>query len=543
MSRPSAVRLLTIALIAVALAMAHLFTSPAPAVAHAYLLSSTPSNGETVTSAPAEVVVVMSEPVTLVARENAVTVRDAAGERVDAGASLSDDGSAVHIRLQPDLPDGVYLVSWAVISADTHATGGSIQFGVNMPATVVADHDDARTTTLAFARWAAAATLSLGLVLGFGVLPARRILSPAAGSPSTRAVARVGLVTVIAASLAQAVTQFVAVSGEAALPQIWAFAGSGYGLVVLARVSVAVAALVLVSRDERLSSPLACGAWALAGLVTAITVAANGHAGVSPGRLATATLHIVGATAWLGGLVVIVLLRRRALAFRHWSIYAAASVVATLASGLAQAVWEVAYPGALTSTAYGWLLLSKLALVGVTVGLGVAGWRWTRTRQLTSVDDGGRRARRRVAVEAFVGVVILALSGLLSTGAPATAEYRPARSAATTIGPYDVDIRVENARVGSAVIAVTAVGAVDQRAPATATARLDNPRAGITAVAVDLPHRATATVPLDQPMPVTFRGDPTLLPAEGTWTVTVTLAIDQWHEYTGAVAIDVEGTP
>jgi methionine-rich copper-binding protein CopC len=60
-----------------------------------------------------------------------VTVTNEAGQRVDLGKAQTPQGNLeeLQIGLKP-LPPGTYLVSWHVVSVDTHPTEGTFTFDV-----------------------------------------------------------------------------------------------------------------------------------------------------------------------------------------------------------------------------------------------------------------------------------------------------------------------------------------------------------------------------------------------------------------------------
>ena len=160
-------------------------------------------------------------------------------------------------------------------------------------------------------------------------------------------------------------------------------------------------------------------------LVALIPMATQGHSGEEAGHttaVAALSLHIVGAAVWLGGLLLLVLLRpalgRTALADvlgRYSSIALAAFVVVAL-SGVARAAvgltsWQY------LSSPYGAILLAKVAAL---VALGVLG-AWYRTRLIARLreDAASRRFWSRISVElAIMGLASGAAGGRARTGAP-----------------------------------------------------------------------------------------------------------------------------
>src|SRR5690625_6621322 len=110
--------------------LAVVLVGPQQAVAHATVESTAPAHGAQVDEAPAEVTVIFDESVSLPDAHEAAQVIDESGDRVDQGeAALDASRTVLTIPLQDDLPHGVYVASWRVVSSDTHVVGGSVQFG------------------------------------------------------------------------------------------------------------------------------------------------------------------------------------------------------------------------------------------------------------------------------------------------------------------------------------------------------------------------------------------------------------------------------
>ncbi|MEZ5208162.1 MAG: copper resistance protein CopC [Acidimicrobiales bacterium] len=99
-----------------------------PAAAHAVVVSSTPADREQLTTAPSIVSIIFSEAVDL--RLGGVTVLDTSGERVDDGTTTQPTPEQVQVGLEPDLPNGTYIVNYRVVSADGHPVGGALVFSV-----------------------------------------------------------------------------------------------------------------------------------------------------------------------------------------------------------------------------------------------------------------------------------------------------------------------------------------------------------------------------------------------------------------------------
>lgn len=95
------------------------------AAAHNVLRSTTPADGSTVDSVPAQVVLTFDQPALALGTELVVTAPD--GRDVADGAPVLVD-STVGQAVGGDLPAGTYTVRWRVTSADGHPISGSFTF-------------------------------------------------------------------------------------------------------------------------------------------------------------------------------------------------------------------------------------------------------------------------------------------------------------------------------------------------------------------------------------------------------------------------------
>ena len=96
------------------------------AAAHAMLDHADPRVGNKVATAPHEVTLWFTQK--LEPAFSAITVTNAAGERVDTGKTRVS-GSQMSVSLRPG-GAGTYHVTWRVLSADSHTTNGSFTFQV-----------------------------------------------------------------------------------------------------------------------------------------------------------------------------------------------------------------------------------------------------------------------------------------------------------------------------------------------------------------------------------------------------------------------------
>ena len=97
------------------------------ASAHASLVSTTPADGQSVPTAPQIVSATFTESIS--ADVGGLTVRNTDGDRVDEGNS-SVSANTLQVTVPTDLPDGTYIATYRVLSADGHPVSGSWLFGV-----------------------------------------------------------------------------------------------------------------------------------------------------------------------------------------------------------------------------------------------------------------------------------------------------------------------------------------------------------------------------------------------------------------------------
>ena len=119
-----------IAFVVVALAVAAGWALPGSAAAHAYLVRTVPAASVTLDRAPANVRLTFDEAVE--PKFAIVSVTDASGRQQTTGPpqrSAADPDTLV-TPLEPNLPQGWYLVYWRAISVDGHPVSGAFTFAI-----------------------------------------------------------------------------------------------------------------------------------------------------------------------------------------------------------------------------------------------------------------------------------------------------------------------------------------------------------------------------------------------------------------------------
>ncbi|GAB3314557.1 copper resistance protein CopC [Geodermatophilus aquaeductus] len=557
-----------------------------PASAHATLATTTPAEGVRLPAAPSEVTLEFTEAVELGA--GYARVLAPGGERADAGGAAVD-GAVVTIPLRGDLPDASYVVTYRVVSEDSHPIAGAFAFVVGdgelvapSPVTSAQDVDPVVAGALPAARWLG----FTGVALGLGVLVFLLVCWPAGwGVPLMRRLTSTGLAAVVLGGLLTVLLQgpYAAGAGLGSLldPSLLAATtSSAFGVTLLLRAFCALllAAALAVGwrRGTRPSAVLiAVAALPAAGLVLATAAVGHPVAGPLPALAVSITaVHVAAMAVWLGGLTALLTGVVRpgvppaavAAAVTGYSRLAFWAVAALVATGVLQSVREVGSLVALVTTTYGWLLVAKLALVLLLLAAAGVSRAWVLqhlgdprrrpgghrvTAHAVSAEAGDTVARpaaatrrpveaatadlgalrRSVLGEVAIGAVVLALAAAL-VGTP------PARSQVAEPVDVTLPLRGEDASSAAGSVQIT----VDPAAtgPNTLMVYLFD-EAGQLAqpqeIRVTLTESAQEIGPLEVDLvpsgPGHYIADEVSLPTAGAWTVTVSVRLD---EFTAATA-------
>lgn len=404
--------------------------SVATVEAHAFLVRTSPAQGERLDEPPDEVSLEFSEGFDERTARLEVAVDE---ERVSVVPEVVGGGRVLRADLATGA-DGVYVVSWEVTAEDGHQTAGEFAFGVGAEA---------------------------------GDLPAARDVSP---SPSPVRVAAGGLFFV---GLALAAGILAAVWSGASQQRRWVM-GLGLGL---AQVGTLVGWVDALVTDEpvrqRVLLAVAAGAVAVAFLLARlprllpVTVAvgaaamawsARGHGAVINGSVGGVidAVHLAAGATWVGALTVLVLDLRRerretdilSIARRYARL--AVGLVAVLAvTGLGSAVLLLDRVSDLWSTGYGRTLVVKTGLVAIAVALAVAGRRALSRRRTD-------RLRQVTPIEAGTLVAVLGVTALLVNLAPPAASTADAGPAVLGPAPLTGPVVRDAGLAGNLTVAVAA---------------------------------------------------------------------------------------
>ncbi len=104
------------------------FLAATQAFAHAFLNRAVPGVGTTVSSGPSELELTFTEDI--VPAFSGVHVAAERGPAVAIGRPSFGPANTLHVRVAHALKPGTYVVSWHVVSVDTHRTQGTYKFTV-----------------------------------------------------------------------------------------------------------------------------------------------------------------------------------------------------------------------------------------------------------------------------------------------------------------------------------------------------------------------------------------------------------------------------
>jgi len=417
------------------------FVRPASArLLHATLLRSTPAANSRLDSAPPAIRLVFSEQV--VPELSQISVVDSAGTTL--ALKVANDPHDVHTlvgQVDRALPGGSYKVVWRVLSADGHPVGGNFAFSIAGSASAVArpiaptalpKTDSATSAKVADTSGShmqmempeskpvpitASVLRGLGLgalMTGVGLLllglTAREYSGFTPRSVISRTIA-IGAVLLVIHLIVW--MDHVSPTGHLSAAFVSSLFGSTIGRIELLRTVLAVLTLwaIALARQQKLAL--------IIGIACLVVSGAIGHPAAIDPLLAIPAkiLHLLAATAWLGGLVWLVWLAMsdeaaaRAEAGRVSSI-ALVSVIVVALSGLAQAVMFLNAIGDLIHSTYGKLVLAKIVGVLILVAYGA----YNRFGLLPSITANASPAKlaRSVRQEITLMMVLVVIGGFLA---------------------------------------------------------------------------------------------------------------------------------
>jgi copper transport protein len=554
--------------------------------AHAQLLGTSPASGSTVAVQPKEVIFEFNQDVggTL----GAVRVYDAQGNEVDDLNVTHSDGNEhwMGVGLKAHLPDGTYTGTYRVISADTHIVYGGLVFNIGHAgaapkftvAGLIGRNESGEVTKFAFGVVRALDYVSIALLLGglafllvawrprlldgrFPPVPEQRWAdAEQAFARRMRRLLAGAIVLGVAVSVLGVLLQGASAAGvslwsslqstilrdtlESRFGEVWGLRAIDWlllgGLLLLARRWTARWSLVLVG---------------LGAAYLAVTPALAGHASIqSPTAVffPSDVLHVLAASVWVGGITCLLYAlpgatvqlegpeRSRLLlaTLARFSPLALGAVVAIAVTGVIQAYIDVRSINGLLHTTYGQLIIVKVVLLASLIALG-----WVnRERVIPALErmagDGrapggiGMLARRTMRGELALMLCVFGVTAALIGYAPPIDAASGPFSMNTTLGPAELEMTVEPAKIGLNTIHLYLIDAKNgsqftATKELTATARL--PAKGIGPLVLR-PNVAG---------PGHYVLNSAVLSPGGTWKIEITDRVSEFEQYSQTVKVPI----
>jgi copper transport protein len=420
------------ALVAFGLAVALLV--PGTAAAHVTLQDAEPATQSRLETAPTEIRLRFSQPVTVTSGAIQVLAPDGT---LLSGVARTEEGGHVVVAPVSRIESGQgYTVRWRVIGDDGHSPGGVYTFGVGVAAPPPTEAVGASGTTWRddAARWGLFAALAL-LV---GPLAVRLLILR--GPIPARLERALNIVAVVAALLVIdiGIAGFVLRASNALqlpladLPygDLQPFAEkTRFGVAFLVMTVGFGLVAVLLLLGWVLDRPVL--RWPSLGISLALAagLSLSGHQATEPNASLLAQLadwvHLIAASIWVGGVAAIAFLvwplapELRRSAFLGFARLAVALVAAVVLAGAYLALVRLPTLDDLWTTQYGRFLLLKLALVVVALAWGALHHFVVRPR---IAAGRGSSARPSLVGEAVVALAVLLAAAILTNAAPPPVE-------------------------------------------------------------------------------------------------------------------------
>jgi copper transport protein len=288
----------------------------------------------------------------------------------------------------------------------------------------------------------------------------------------------------------------------------------------------------------------------------AITPALSGHASIQGPRgvfFPSDVVHVLAASIWVGGIACLLLAlptatrrlegpqRTRLLlaTLARFSPVALTCVIAIAITGAIQAYIDVRSIDGLLHTTYGALVLVKVALFLVLLGFG-----WVNRERVIPalrrlVGAGGPparsgvMARRSMRGELTLMVAVFGVTAALISYAPPIDAASGPFSTTTSLGPAELEMTVEPARVGLNTVHLYLIDA-KTGSQFTATKELK--------VTAKLPAKGIGPLPLQANLagPGHYVLNSTELSPGGTWQLLITDRVSEFEEYEKTIAVPVK---
>jgi copper transport protein len=514
----------------------------APALGHASLLSSEPPTGAVLSEAPHEVVLTFSEP----ASPLAIQLIDDKGNKAPVqGDQVTSVESRIVVSLPAALSKGTHVLSWRAASSDGHPIAGTVIFSIGSPSDtgpIVAPAVDWVVRALL---WFARATMLTTLLLGAGSSGFRMVAEalPVKARRATLAAVTIGGIAAVGSVPLHGLDALGRPLSDIAAPEVWAVTmNAGYGAsVVAALIAIALATISVTARKPNLAGWISV----LSLVAVGLTATLSGHASSADPRWLTRSmvfLHVVSIAWWAGELLPLALILRQSHAIAdpplmRFSRFIPFVIAPLVISGVTLAVIQLGPPSAAWLTPYTYLFAAKLILLFILFA--VAAWnRWYLTaRVVAGQDEATRHLRHAIVLEIVLIMVIVGVAaGWRFTPPPRTLAVELASGTTLALafpsGDLTGHVTIAPARVGHNSVALALTRTGDDAKPDVKSVRvfLSSAEVGINKL----------EVPAAMAEQGTWQADDVLIPAMGSWTVSVEVRISDFVQTKASAELSIQ---
>lgn len=435
--------------------------------AHAGLKSSEPAASSVLEQSPKEIVLNFGEAVEV--SFGSIRLFDSNSQLIVLPTPKYDqldglvDTKTVRVAI-PALQSGSFLVVWRVVSADSHPVQGAFAFQIGARGLDLADLGK---EILASSSAPFAVRLMMGIArwlsfLGVMVLVGALLLATRIDGASrvdkivseSWVVAFVGSAFVLLLQAPYALGQVMGVGEVFGVVDDVLQTRLGTWLVV--RGAILLIFLLLIWRRDLHQKSIYRMVASLAGIGLFATFSISGHPGMrefSALSIGTDIVHFLCVSAWMGGLVTLVLLGRkwqsespRVIAW--FSFTATISMPIMVATGAAQAWRMMEGFQNIFSTTYGVVLSVKVLLVVVAIAAGTRARLLFKSKKVEYQDLKEIRFSKTIVTESMIGIVVLAVTAALVSVPPLSVSGAAPFEATVVQANVIADIRITPARVG-----------------------------------------------------------------------------------------------
>jgi len=442
---------------------------PSMAHAHAVLLGSSPEANQQIDVSPEQIELRFNENVGPVF----FRVLDRTGEAAGEPAEIRIEGNNLLLPLTGGLPQGTYVISYRVISADTHPVGGSFAFGVGEPVSAGTESVSGGEASIwVIPNFVNRLVLYASVLLALGSALLLLLMEWPAGSGAgvrnqgrwAAAIAAISFVLAVAIGGAD----IVAGGGGALFSGATWSAGFASTFGVSALLGVPGALLAFWAFRQREAWPL----WGAAALLVASFLVTGHAATAAPVWLAATSvgLHLIAAGFWFAALRPLIATTRELSApaagrvMDQFSSRAIWLVGGLLVAGVTISWIQVRSIGMLVTTQYGQQLLIKIGLVLFVLVLALYNKQRLTPALLRDEPGAAARIRRSIGIESVAILLVIALAASLTLPTPprALADQAAMGTASMasaegfrqtwTSGSYSVDVEITPAKPGANMV-------------------------------------------------------------------------------------------